>query len=154
MKLFSDEYYMNEALKEAKKAMEEDEIPIGAVIVCNNQIIAKAHNQMEKLNDVTAHAEMLAITSASENLGNKYLSECVLYVTIEPCPMCASALGWSQIGKIIYGADDEKKGFSVFSKKLFHPKAKLQKGVLQKECAELIQNFFRAKRSKDNTHLN
>lgn len=137
---------MNEALKEARYAFDEAEIPIGAVIVCNNQIIARAHNQTEKLNDVTAHAEMIAITAASEYIGNKYLQECTIYITIEPCSMCAAALGWSQIGKIIYGADDEKRGFAKFSRNVLHPKTKIIRGVFENECGQLLKNFFLNKR--------
>lgn len=146
MNFGSDEYYMRMALDEAKRAFEEGEIPIGAIITVNNRIIARAHNRTEALNDVTAHAEMQAITSASENLGGKYLPDCTLYVTVEPCPMCAGALGWSQIGRIVYGAPDTKRGFmSCFptSKTVFHPKTKIEGGVMEEECRSLMQEFFR-----------
>jgi tRNA(adenine34) deaminase len=142
----SDEYFMREALKEAKKAFDGDEVPIGAVIVCREKIIARAHNLTERLNDVTAHAEMQAFTSASNYLGGKYLDECALYVTIEPCVMCAGASYWAHIGKVIFGARDEKKGFLIVSKKILHPKTILISGVLEDECALLMKEFFRKKR--------
>lgn len=145
--LFDDEFFMKEALKEARKAYEEDEIPIGAVIVCNNRIIARAHNLTERLNDVTAHAEMQAFTAAASFLGAKYLNDCTLYVTIEPCIMCSGASYWAQIGNIVYGADDPKKGYSTIDSSILHPKTKVQKGVLEKECADLMQKFFQRKRS-------
>jgi len=141
-----DEFYMREALKLAKRAYEEDEVPIGAVIVGERTIIAKGYNQTEKLNDVTAHAEMLAITAAENYIGGKYLTECTLYVTIEPCPMCAAALHWAHITRIVYGAKDPKKGYSLFSPSLIHSKTEVVSGELEKECAELIQKFFREKR--------
>ncbi len=143
---YSDESFMREALKEAKKAFEADEVPVGAVIVCKNQIIARAHNYTEHLNDVTAHAEMQAFTSASAYLGGKYLPECTLYVTLEPCVMCAGASFWTQIGKIVYGAVDEKRGYSLINKTLLHPKTKVISGILEKECSELIKDFFKQKR--------
>ncbi|MBI9039113.1 MAG: nucleoside deaminase [Bacteroidales bacterium] len=146
LSIFSDESFMKEALKEAQKAFEKNEVPIGAVIVSNNKIIARAHNLCETLNDATAHAEMQAITSASNFLGSKYLNECTLYVTLEPCTMCASAIAWSQIGKIVYGADDDKKGFTKISKNLLHPKTEVVSGVLEKDCSEILINFFRKKR--------
>ena len=146
MEQFSDEYFMNEALKEAQKAYEADEVPVGAVIVYDNKIIARAHNLTERLNDVTAHAEMQAITSAANYIGGKYLNECVLYVTLEPCPMCAGALGWSQISKVVYGATDDKKGFSKIGHQLLHPKTRLFNGVLQEPCSVLIKKFFKEKR--------
>jgi tRNA(adenine34) deaminase len=142
----NNEYFMREALKEAKKAFDEDEVPIGAVIVCNEKIIARAYNMTERLNDVTAHAEMQAFTSAANFLGGKYLDECTLYVTIEPCVMCAGASYWAQIGKVIFGARDEKKGFLLTSKKILHPKTILISGVLEEECAMLMKEFFRKKR--------
>jgi tRNA(adenine34) deaminase len=148
MKLFSDEYFMKEALKEANKAFEKDEIPIGAVIVCNNQIIARAHNLTETLNDVTAHAEMQAFTAASDYIGGKYLNECTLYVTVEPCIMCAGASYWIQISRIVYGTSDNKKGFSILDNNILHPKSELTKGVLENDCAELIKTFFKQKRNK------
>ena len=137
---------MREALKEAKKAFDQDEVPIGAVLVHENRIIARGHNQVELLQDATAHAEMQAFTSAASFLGGKYLNECTLYVTIEPCPMCAGASFWTQIGKIVYGAKDEKRGYSIFDSKILHPKTKIISGILEKECSELMKEFFRKKR--------
>lgn len=137
---------MREALKEAVKAYEQDEIPIGAVIECRGRIIARAHNLTEKLNDVTAHAEMQAITAAAYSIGGKYLNECTLYVTIEPCLMCAGATYWAQIGRIVFGAVDEKRGFSLVGGKILHPKTKISAGVLAEECAMLMTTFFREKR--------
>jgi len=142
----ADEHYMREALKEAQKAFDADEVPIGAVVVCREKIIARAHNLTERLNDVTAHAEMQAYTSAANYLGGKYLDECTLYVTVEPCVMCAGASYWTQVGKLIYGARDEKKGFLLTSKKILHPKTKLSGGILEEECAMLMKGFFRKKR--------
>jgi len=144
--ILNDEYFMRQALNEAQYAFEKNEVPIGAVIVHENRIIARAHNLTETLNDVTAHAEMQAITAAANVLGGKYLINCTLYVTVEPCPMCAGALGWSQISKIVYGAKDEKRGYSGISPKALHPKTKISGGVLEKECAQLMQLFFKAKR--------
>lgn len=144
--LFDDEYFMREALKEARYAFDEDEVPIGAVIVSHNRIIARAHNLTERLTDVTAHAEMQAFTSASNYLGGKYLDECTLYVTIEPCVMCAGASYWAQLERVVYGAKDDKKGFQLVSKKIIHPKTKLTGGILEKECAELMTSFFKEKR--------
>ncbi len=137
---------MREALKEAHYAAEEDEVPIGAVVVCRGRIIGKGHNMTERLNDPTAHAEMIAITAATEAMGGKYLNECTLYVTVEPCPMCAGALAWSQIGRIVYGAADPKRGFSLFSPSLLHPKTEISAGVLAEECGGLVSEFFRKKR--------
>lgn len=137
---------MQQALKEARKAWEEDEIPVGAIVVCNNRIIAKGYNQTERLQDVTAHAEMLAITAAAEYLGSKYLKGCTLYVTLEPCVMCAGALAWSQLDKIVFGAKDEKRGFLRYGKGLLHPKTVLIDGVLAEECAALMTHFFKRKR--------
>ena len=142
----SDEYYMKEALKEAKKALELDEVPVGAVIVCNNQIIARAHNFTEHLNDVTAHAEMQAFTSAADYLGGKYLNECTLYVTLEPCLMCAGASYWAQLNKIVFGASDEKRGFQNKAGLVLHPKTECVKGVMAEECAQLLTDFFASKR--------
>lgn len=139
---------MREALKEARKAFEADEVPIGAVIVCDNKIIARAHNLTERLNDVTAHAEMQAFTAAEEYLSGKYLDECTLYVTIEPCVMCAGASMWSQIGRIVYGAGDEKRGFMKYSKNILHPKTTIAGGVLEEECSQIMKEFFRNKRDK------
>ena len=144
--IHTDEYFMTQALLEAKKAYEEDETPVGAVVVCNNQIIARAHNQTERLQDVTAHAEVLAITAASEFLGSKYLDECTLYVTLEPCPMCAGALAWAQLGKLVYGATDEKRGYMRFGNELLHPKTKIAYGILERDCSELLTRFFKQKR--------
>ncbi|HAW51956.1 MAG TPA: tRNA-specific adenosine deaminase [Flavobacteriales bacterium] len=145
--IFSDEYFMREALKEAVSAYEEDEVPVGAIVVIRNKIIAKAHNSTELLHDVTAHAEILAITAASNHLGSKYLNKCTLYVTLEPCLMCAGALFWSQIGKVVYGARDEKRGYSLFAKhNALHPKTKVTSGIMQDECSELLSNFFKKKR--------
>lgn len=138
--------YMRLALAEAEKAGEEGEIPIGAVVVCQGHILASTHNLTETLHDVTAHAEMQAITAASDALGGKYLQQCTLYVTVEPCIMCAGALGWSQIGRVVYGASDEKRGFSVFAPKALHPKTQVEAGVMEEECRELMQQFFRQKR--------
>ncbi len=142
----SDEYFMNEALKEAQKAFDEDEIPVGAVIVCNNRIVARTHNLTETLNDVTAHAEMQAFTSAANYIGAKYLNDCTLYVTLEPCTMCAGAAYWTQIGKIVYGAGDEKRGYSLAGGKLLHPSTKVVRGVSEEKCRALLQDFFRKKR--------
>lgn len=144
--LFSDEYFMNEAVKEAVIAFEKHEIPIGAVIVCQNRIIARAHNLTETLHDVTAHAEMLAITAACDHLGGKYLDECTLYVTIEPCVMCAGAIFWAQIGKIVYGADDTKRGYRLIHQPILHPKTLVLSGVLSEICSGLIKEFFKQMR--------
>ena len=141
-----DESFMQKALAEAQIALQEGEIPIGAVVVCRDRIIARAHNQTETLHDVTAHAEMLAITSASNLLGGKYLPECTLYVTVEPCVMCAGALGWSQMSRIVYGASDEKRGFSRYAPKALHPKATVTAGVREAECAQLMKDVFKQKR--------
>ncbi|MBN8701734.1 MAG: nucleoside deaminase [Bacteroidetes bacterium] len=143
---FSDEYFMREALKEAKKAFDADEVPVGAVIVSNNQIISRAHNLTERLNDVTAHAEMQAITAAANTLGGKYLNECTLYVTLEPCIMCAGAIMWGQFGKIVFGASDPKKGFLNLNQKVLHPKTNITNGILGEECAILLKTFFEKKR--------
>ncbi len=144
--MLDDNYFMNQALAEAKLAFEKDEVPIGAVIVCNNRIIVSAHNLTETLNDVTAHAEMQAITAAANVLGGKYLDECTLYVTIEPCPMCAGALGWAQMQRIVFGADDKKKGYSLFSTSVLHPKTEITQGVLAEECSALMRAFFEKRR--------
>ncbi len=137
---------MNEALKEARKAYDADEVPVGVVIVAENKIIARAHNLTELLNDVTAHAEMQAITSAANFIGGKYLNECVLYVTLEPCLMCAGALYWSHITKVVYGASDDKKGFSKLNQPVLHPKTVIVKDVLEEECSKLLKEFFALKR--------
>jgi tRNA(adenine34) deaminase len=145
-----DKHHMQEALKEAKKALGKDEVPIGAVIVCNDIIIARAHNLTEQLTDVTAHAEMQAFTSASHYLGGKYLKECTLYVTIEPCPMCAGASFWAQLGRLVYGASDPKRGFNKVSSGLLHPKTKITSGILEEECSSILKNYFESKRDKEN----
>lgn len=146
MELYSDEYFMNEALKEARKALEADEVPVGAVIVADNKIVARAHNYTERLNDVTAHAEMQAITSAANAIGGKYLNDCTLYVTLEPCVMCAGALYWTHITKIVYGATDEKRGYAKIQQPLLHPKTIVVKGVLEQECSTIVKDFFASKR--------
>ena len=139
-----DEQYMRRALQEAQTAYDEGEIPIGAVIVCQNRIIARAHNLTETLNDVTAHAEMQAITMAANELGGKYLTDCTLYVTVEPCPMCAGALGWSQIPRIVYGCEDPKRGYREYAPRALHPKTNIPGGILCEECRQLMQDFFRS----------
>lgn len=144
--ILSDEYFMRQALNEAQKALERDEVPVGAVIVCNQKIIARTHNLTEALNDVTAHAEMQAITAGANVLGGKYLKDCTLYVTLEPCPMCAGGLLWSQISKIVYGAKDVKRGYSQYHPHLLHPKTEIVSGVLEEECSSLIKDFFQKKR--------
>ena len=141
-----DERFMRDALREACAAASEDEVPIGAVITCRGRIIAKGHNMTERLNDPTAHAEMIAITAATEAMGGKYLNDCTIYVTVEPCPMCAGALAWAQIGRVVYGASDPKRGFSLFSPSLMHPKTEVVSGVLEEECGNLVSDFFRNKR--------
>jgi tRNA(adenine34) deaminase len=143
---YNDVYFMKQALQEAQKARDLNEVPVGAVIVVNNQIIARSHNFTEHLHDVTAHAEIQAITAASEYLGAKYLTGCTLYVTLEPCVMCAGALYWSQIDKIVFGARDEKRGAGRFQNELYHPKTLIINGVLEDECAELMVDFFKSKR--------
>ncbi len=137
---------MREALKEAQKAFDADEVPVGAVIVCDNKIIARAHNYTERLNDVTAHAEMQAFTSAANYIGGKYLQECTLYVTLEPCVMCAGASYWTQLDTIVYGATDSKRGYSLIDSPLIHPKTKVIKGVMKDECSVLLKDFFKKKR--------
>lgn len=137
---------MYDALREAQRAAAEDEVPIGAVIVCQGRIIAKGHNMTERLNDPTAHAEMIAITAATEAVGGKYLNDCTIYVTVEPCPMCAGALAWSQIGKVVYGASDPKRGFSRFSPSLMHPKTEIVSGIMAEECGNIVSEFFQRKR--------
>ncbi|GAA4804212.1 nucleoside deaminase [Olivibacter ginsenosidimutans] len=142
----SDEFFMKEALLEAKKALDADEVPIGAVVVHNNKIIARGHNLTETLNDVTAHAEMQAFTAAAHYIGGKYLKECTLYVTVEPCVMCAGASYWSQINRIVFGTRDEKRGYSNVSTTIVHPKTTVISGILERECRDLIQQFFQSKR--------
>ncbi|MDI1355853.1 MAG: nucleoside deaminase [bacterium] len=144
--LYTHEYFMKEAMKEALQSFKEDEIPVGAVVVANNRIIARAHNLTERLNDVTAHAEMQAITAAANSIGGKYLVECTLYVTLEPCVMCAGALAWSQISQIVYGASDSKKGFTLLGKPVLHPKTEVISGVLQEEAEKILKDFFAQKR--------
>jgi tRNA(adenine34) deaminase len=146
MELYSDGYFMNEALKEAKKAFEADEVPVGAVIVAENKIIARGHNLTQQLNDVTAHAEMQTITSATNYIGGKYLNDCTLYVTLEPCLMCAGAMYWSHVSKIVYGANDEKKGYTKINQPVLHPKTVVVKGILENECSQLLKDFFQKKR--------
>ncbi|MBR0175233.1 MAG: nucleoside deaminase [Bacteroidales bacterium] len=141
-----DEKFMREALAEANAALSEEEIPIGAVIVCKGRIIGKGHNMVERLHDATAHAEMIAITAATEALGGKYLQDCTLYVTVEPCPMCAAALNWSQISRIVYGAPDPRRGYSLYSPSLLHPRTEVLSGVLAEECGSLVSDYFKNKR--------
>jgi len=148
MELYTDEYFMNHALKEAQLAFDKKEIPVGAVVVCQNRIIARAHNQTEQLTDATAHAEMLAITAAANYLGSKYLSECTLYVTLEPCVMCAGALHWSQLQKLVIGARDIQRGYSLISAPILHGKTEVISGVKAKESKELIDIFFRDLRNR------
>lgn len=143
---YNDEYFMKQAFHEAQKAYDLDEIPVGAVVVCNDRIIARTHNLTERLNDVTAHAETQAITAAAEYLGGKYLKGCTLYVTLEPCVMCAGALNWAQIDKVVIGARDEKRGAGRFGGELYHPKTKIEFGVMEQECSELMKRFFEGKR--------
>lgn len=147
LKVYDDHFFMKEALKEARKAALADEVPVGAVLVAKDRIIARAHNQTEQLTDVTAHAEILAITAACNHLGAKYLNECTLYVTLEPCVMCAGAIAWAQLGKLVYGAADEKRGFMRYGKEILHPKTQLAYGIMEEECAALLVHFFREKRT-------
>lgn len=142
----TDIEYMKQALAEARKAYDEDEVPIGAIVVCNERVIARAHNLTETLNDVTAHAEMQAITAAADNKGGKYLNDCTLYVTVEPCPMCAGAIGWAQMGRVVYGACDEKRGYRKFAPDVLHPKTKVVQGVCADEATALMKKFFNGKR--------
>ena len=146
MDIFSDEYFMKIAYREAELAYNKGEVPVGAIVVCQNRIIARAHNLTELLNDVTAHAEMQAITAASNLLGGKYLTDCTIYVTIEPCTMCAGALGWAQIDRLVYGASDEKRGFTKYAPNALHPKTEVTGGILQNECGILMKEFFENKR--------
>ena len=142
----NDEKYMREALREAHAALSDGEIPIGAVVVWKGHIIGRGHNQTEQLHDATAHAEMIAITAATQAMGSKYLADCTLYVTVEPCPMCAGAMAWSQVGSVVYGAPDPRRGFSIFQPSLLHPKTLVSGGVLADECSELMVEFFKGKR--------
>ena len=146
MEPFTDDYFMKRALAEAQQAFVEGEVPVGAVVVCQNKIIARAHNQTETLNDVTAHAEMLAITAATNLLGAKYLTGCTLYVTVEPCVMCAGALGWSQIERVVFGAFDAKRGYQKYASQAMHPKTVITGGILQNDCEQLMKDFFEQKR--------
>lgn len=142
----SDEFYMQQALREARAAAAEGEVPIGAVIVSGDRVIARAHNQTELLHDTTAHAEMLAFTAASEAIGAKYLKDCTLYVTVEPCPMCAGAAGWTQVSRIVYGASDPKRGYSLLKGNILHPRTEVVAGVMAEECEALMKDFFKKKR--------
>ena len=144
--LAEDEKYMREALREAAEAFREEEVPVGAVLVCKGRIMARGHNMTERLNDPTAHAEMLTITAATSNQGGKSLNGCTLYVTVEPCPMCAAALGWAQVGRVVYGAADSKRGYTLFSPSLLHPKTEVSAGILADECSSLMTSFFKARR--------
>jgi len=148
--LFSDEYFMNEALKEAQKAFESDEVPVGAVVVNQNRIIARAHNMTQQLNDVTAHAEMIAITAASNFLGSKYLTGCTLYVTLEPCLMCAAALKWAQLERLFYGASDPKEGYTRLGKSILHKRAEVRNGILEPPSSTLLKQFFLHRRDHQN----
>lgn len=141
-----DEYYMQMALQEAREAYDEGEIPVGAVVVGGERVLARSNNHTERLHDVTAHAEMLSLTAASETIGAKYLTDCTLYVTLEPCVMCAGALAWSQIGRIVYGASDDKRGFSLIEGNILHPKTVVESGVLKEECEQLLKKFFKERR--------
>ena len=142
IEVFTDTYFMKQALIEARKAYMKGEIPVGAIVVCNNQIIARAHNNTEQLSDVTAHAEIMALTAAATHLGSKYLNGCTMYVTLEPCPMCAGALAWAQLDKLVYGTSDDKRGFMQFGKKILHPKTKVEFGFMSEECGDLLKEFF------------
>ena len=142
----ADERYMREALREAAAAAAEDEVPIGAVVVCRGRVIARGHNMTERLHDPTAHAEMIALTAATEALGGKYLDECTLYVTVEPCPMCAAALCWAQLGRLVYAAPDPRRGYSRFSPSLLHPRTEVASGLLAEECGTLVSDYFKSKR--------
>jgi len=144
--LYTDDYFMGQAIREAEKALEQGEVPVGAIIVCQNQIIARAHNQTQTLQDVTAHAEMVAITSACSYLGGKYLTDCTMYVSLEPCVMCAGALYWSQISRVVYGASDEKRGFMRYGKELLHPATRLEFGICHDRCSHMLTSFFSEKR--------
>ena len=148
LSVYTDEHFMREALRQAQQAFEEGEIPVGAVVVSNNKIIARAYNQTERLNDVTAHAEMLALTAAANYLGGKYLSDCTLFVTLEPCNMCAGALYWGQLKKLVIGAPDEQRGYSRMTPSLLHPKTEVVNGLMEAECKALVDDFFRQLRKK------
>ncbi len=146
--IHSDERFMREALKEAEQALEADEVPVGAVVVSNGRIIARAHNLTERLNDVTAHAEMQAITAAANHLGGKYLDQCTLYVTLEPCTMCAGAMAWAQLGKLVYGAPDPKRGYTTVSDQILHPKTQIKQNIEAEKASSLLKTFFQKKRDK------
>ncbi len=146
LKVFDDNYFMKQALIEAQKAAEQGEVPVGAVVVCGERVIARAHNQTELLTDVTAHAEIIALTAAASYLGSKYLNECSLFVTLEPCVMCGGALAWAQLDRLVYGAADEKRGFMRFGKTVLHPKTKVEYGIREEECRVLMKEFFKTKR--------
>ncbi len=147
IEVFNDEYFMKQAIIEAQRGAELGEVPVGAVVVCDGRIIARAHNSTEQLKDVTAHAEIIAITAASSYLGSKYLNNCTLYVTLEPCIMCGGALSWAQLGKLVYGASDDKKGFMIHGKSVLHPKTKVEFGIYHEDCGQLLTDFFSEKRS-------
>ncbi|MBC8344022.1 MAG: nucleoside deaminase [Bacteroidetes bacterium] len=146
---FSDEYFMNKALEEAGVASDEGEVPIGAVLVVNKRIIGRGHNQIEKLHDITAHAEIIALSAASNHLGSKYLKNCTLYVTLEPCAMCAAAINAAQIETLVFGANDPKKGYQLYKPKLIHPKVKIKAGIMKEECIQVLKDFFTKKRTKN-----
>jgi tRNA(adenine34) deaminase len=146
LSVHTDEYFMRQALLQARRAADAGEVPVGAIVVSQNQIIARGHNLTEKLTDVTAHAEIIALTAAANHLGGKYLTDCTLFVTLEPCVMCAGALAWAQLGRLVYGAGDDKRGFMRFGKDLLHPKTKVEYGVLHDECSTLLRDFFSQKR--------
>lgn len=146
LKVYDDDYFMRQAIAQAQQAAAAGEIPVGAIVVANERIIARGHNQTELLNDVTAHAEIIALTAAANHLGDKYLHDCTLYVTLEPCPMCAGALAWSQVSRIVYGASDDKRGFMRFGRELLHPKTKLEFGILHEDCSKVMTDFFQGKR--------
>lgn len=146
IEVYDDAYFMQQALAQARLAATMGEVPVGAVVVSHGRIIARGHNQTERLNDVTAHAEIIALTAAANHLGDKYLRDCTLYVTLEPCPMCAGALAWSQLSRLVYGASDDKRGFMRFGRELLHPKTKLEFGILHDGCARLMTEFFRGRR--------
>lgn len=148
LSIHGDNHYMRLALQEAQRAFEEEEIPVGAIVICKNRVVAKAYNQVFKLNDATGHAEMLAITAAQNFLGSRYLDQCTLYVTLEPCVMCAGALYWARIGKIVFGAPDEKRGYRITDPSIVHPTTAVESGVLQDECAALVKDFFKKIRGK------
>ena len=144
----TDQFYMEKALEQAFSAYEADEVPVGAVLVCGDRIIGRGYNQTERLNDVTSHAEMIALSAATEYLGSKYLPDCTLYVTVEPCVMCAGALKWAQIGRLVYGAADDKYGFMKFGREILHPKTKMEYGLLEEPCSQLMKQFFKKKRGQ------